>query len=658
MKVTVAAVAVLAFARPADALLLIAGLLPLSYLLTTRIWGAYPANGTEALVLAFLAGWTLRSWRPAARDELARTVPRSLRSAGLAFGAVVLASAAVQVAVIQAWRDYPWRFTQAFATFLARDYLAVVTDPRPWAPWPGGLGFVASGALLIEGIALLLIVTSLTRQDRSLGLRLLRVMTVSAVGAAVLSTGEAIDRIFTSEVAMVAARSVDSAAAVWEALNADFSVHTMKVNTAGSYFVLAAFMALGGVAPWTRWSVAWAAASLTIFVGLWLTGSGAAIVAAMAIPVIAVTGFVIRRIRAAPVRRSLAILCLVAAGVIGVWFVYEPPAWLPPGAASALNFRRMFLETGLRMWAARAVFGVGTGQYLIQSRWFSSQELLANYPSSLAHNQFLQIAAELGLVGVVAFLWVLAAVVWQRRNGLWASRIHAQVAGLMAGLFAFSLTSLVGHPLITPVVAYPFWLALGLLAGGLAGPSLARSDGAAPGSGAGDDILAGRLAHLSAEHFRWWRLLTAAALLALACSVPFRVAQEKEEINWSIVTYGFYNWETEQTGRRYRWTGPRASFFVASDVRTLEIPVQAAVGPGGGPNRVDVALDGRAADAIRLADGTWHHVRLHLPPQLETRHRRVDLEINRTWTPAELMGTSDFRNLGVKVGEVRVVRPE
>ena len=37
MKVTVAAVAVLAFARPADALLLIAGLLPLSYLLTTRI---------------------------------------------------------------------------------------------------------------------------------------------------------------------------------------------------------------------------------------------------------------------------------------------------------------------------------------------------------------------------------------------------------------------------------------------------------------------------------------------------------------------------------------------------------------------------------------------------------------------------------------------
>ena len=124
MKVTVAAVAVLAFARPADALLLIAGLLPLSYLLTTRIWGAYPVNGTEALVLAFLAGWTLRSWRPAARDELVRTVPRSLRSAGLAFGAVVLASAAVQVAVIQAWRDYPWSFTQVFATFLARDYLA------------------------------------------------------------------------------------------------------------------------------------------------------------------------------------------------------------------------------------------------------------------------------------------------------------------------------------------------------------------------------------------------------------------------------------------------------------------------------------------------------------------------------------------------------
>ena len=98
LKLAVAALAVLAYARPAAALLVVAGLVPLSRMFTISIWPAYPANATEALVLAFLVGWLSRTWRSSSRlswPSAALTTPTLL------FFGVVLASCIVQVAVLQ-----------------------------------------------------------------------------------------------------------------------------------------------------------------------------------------------------------------------------------------------------------------------------------------------------------------------------------------------------------------------------------------------------------------------------------------------------------------------------------------------------------------------------------------------------------------------------
>ena len=59
------------------------------------------------------------------------------------------------------------------------------------------------------------------------------------------------------------------------------------------------------------------------------------------------------------------------------------------------------------MVEAHPLFGVGIGQYARWSGQFSSPELLAIYVSENAHNNFAQVAGELGLAGLTAFVALL-----------------------------------------------------------------------------------------------------------------------------------------------------------------------------------------------------------------------------------------------------------
>ena len=186
----------------------------------------------------------------------------------LLFGAVVVTSCLEQLVVIQVQRDYAWAYLQSFSVFLARDYLL----------GPGGFGFVQTAARLLQGLALFVCVLTMCRADVSLVPRLTRAFVGGAVGAALLSVAYvAIDVLGTE----------DWMAALPEALDARRTVHIGDVNAAGSYFVLAATISLGAAA-WSRWRIAWLAASATSFTALWLTSSRAAILAGLIVVVTAV----------------------------------------------------------------------------------------------------------------------------------------------------------------------------------------------------------------------------------------------------------------------------------------------------------------------------------------------------------------------------------
>ena len=79
-------------------------------------------------------------------------------------------------------------------------------------------------------------------------------------------------------------------------------------------------------------------------------------------------------------------------------------------AATAAQVRWELARTSVRMTAANPAFGIGIGRFYSRSGEFSSPELLATFPPAVhenAHNNFLQILAELGIVGFGVLRWLL-----------------------------------------------------------------------------------------------------------------------------------------------------------------------------------------------------------------------------------------------------------
>jgi hypothetical protein len=110
----------------------------------------------------------------------------------------------------------------------------------------------------------------------------------------------------------------------------------------------------------------------------------------------------------------------------------------------------------------------------------------------------------------------------------------------------------------------------------------------------------------------------------------------------ATVESGFAPWQAaEQT--KYRWTAGRASFFVASSIPEIRIPIRAGREPEGWPIVVTISVDDRVADRVTLTDNAWHVTRIRLPPPGSRRVRRIDIHVDRTVDGSR----------GVQTGEVQ-----
>lgn len=92
--------------------------------------------------------------------------------------------------------------------------------------------------------------------------------------------------------------------------------------------------------------------------------------------------------------------------------------------------------------------GVGLDNF---ARYFP-QYKVAGLNSLYAHNHYLQLAAELGVFGLVGFLWLIYVFVKQGKKDLVIS----------LGLFAVLIQNFVDYNLAVPAIAFLFWFLLGL----------------------------------------------------------------------------------------------------------------------------------------------------------------------------------------------------
>lgn len=617
---------VAAVVRPHAGLMALALLAPFGAAMIAAFDGA-PIQYTEALALATLSGLLI-----AAGLERRASSPSPAPSLGLPtilFSGVILSSLAVVLAVSQVGVGMRWLFFSNVGTFLSRDYL--VGAPGQWTG-------IAATCQLLEGMLLLTLIIRFGFGHVTRPLQILKATAAAGTVAALLSLGRLL------MLGLILAVSIRDL--LLRLTISRVSVHVTDLNAAGSYYAMTAFLALA-LAIHARerrgFARVWGAATAAMVVAMWVTGSRTAAVATVLI----LGGAAIVAGREAWRQRPLWVIAagLGLAGVAGALILGFDPRAAVVGRSLDRTFesRAAFTITGLRMIASAPVFGVGIGRYFEMSGRFMPQSIYWFFFHENAHNNFLQIGGELGLAGLTAFLWLLIAAARRLVRGWRASAGDRLLAGAFAGLAAFIVTWTTGHPLLTPEVAFPFWMVVGA--------AVARADG----NRRTPLIPVTLVPEPTSAPRRTSRVLIAAAVIVLLASVPARARRESAALNLSEQSFGFYAWEGDAAPGRMRWTSPSAGFFVPARTTEVEMPMRAAFSERRSrPTIVSIAVDGHVFHRVELTNGDVFtlHLRLPAPPVRATEPRRLDIITNPPWSPADVLGTQDSRVLGVQVGDV------
>jgi hypothetical protein len=573
-KAVVVAVIALSVARPAAGVLGLAVLLPLT-LAIQHFLGPQPVGSviTEALVLAFTCGAALRLTvsRPGVRDRLSRPA--------LVLGSVIVSSAVValvadqaanpsQSVVAELWRQFNGRYL-----FVSRPYTYVHVTVR----W-------------ISVLALAVFVERAIRRSPDLAPAVVRMFLVGGAAAASFAA-------LRFATILIEGRIGPDRLAIVSFIVREVRITALHAdpNAAGSYFALFLVPAL---IIGLRQRNVWLLVGVCPLVALafFLAQSRAALLAVGVIPAImALVALVKAR------RYALAIGVIVALPVLGIAArIVTGPSHAPLGRAAVI--RQEMSLVALDMTRDHLAFGVGVGRYLAASRYYITDE----YPAlrrwapngQNAHNNFLQILAELGAPAFAAFLWLVLppARRWPWETASVSERVLYGSA-LAAGLATFLLSAVFGHPLLIVQVAAAFFLALGLTAALLEPPLV-------PG-------LAGRVA-------------TIVALAALALTLPWRLSDARIDA-------------TERTGlSAVAGTLDGVAYRVAEGISSWQLPSGAGVvilplrweAPAPSDCTVDVLFDGRVADRARPDVLAWMPLQFRLPGSSPASSRVLELRVS------------------------------
>lgn len=270
--------------------------------------------------------------------------------------------------------------------------------------------------------------------------------------------------------------------------------------------------------------------------------------------------------------------------------------------------------------------GIGLGNAVQEFDRYRDRLGVASLPANArlsAHNTFLLVTSELGVLGLVAWLLVMLAVAHGIRapgNLPAGERASWPALGLAAGLAGFTLTMLTGDRILLRED-----IVLGTTAAALA------------------CVGSGRLSRLL-------RAACWAVVFVALASWPLRIAARSTDVMVLPAPQGVYDPQVGVRGDTYRWSTGYAVLFLPVDSRGVTVPVRNL---SSGDQQLRVYVDGRLADARTLAPGVWVDLTYSFAHLARAgRFRRVALEVSPTW-----QAPGDARILGVVVGEWAITPP-
>jgi O-antigen ligase len=417
-------------------------------LLAAAPWGArladVPVRATEYLCVAFLAGRLLRLDKPLGLSS------RGARAAAWpAFAYGLLAVVSWVRLVLAATHSRGWTAVVDAARLLPADYLVTAgRDPH-----------TAAALQILLGIAMCFSAFTLVANDTRMWRGAVAVIALTGVVAAAVTVIAVPVRYWLSGDANELIR-------YFVITRSRYSFHVPDVNAAGSHFILGALLAMGALGLERRRRVGQALILVITFAALWISGSRAAMGTGVLLAAFWLHGW--RLVRAGwrwPSMSTRTVGGAAAATLVALVMlptVVGSASAMSGSASRSMSVREEFLVTSARMLATAPVLGVGVGTYYQRSGEFMPPGIRALYGRENAHDYFMQTAAELGGLGLVAFAWWLGAALAPLWRRLGEGGRPTVALALLLGCVGFLLTCVTGHPLLVVEVSVPFWAALGV----------------------------------------------------------------------------------------------------------------------------------------------------------------------------------------------------
>jgi len=543
-----------ALVRPTFGMLAFAGLAPVSTAIANLCGGA-PGLGAhllEQMALAAAAGVLSRGGPTDGRTRIG--APAMLM-------AVVAMASAVAMIPAAAAADLRGIWDSGLLHQLANRRTA--ESSLVWAPVLAALAIALCGLL---GWA----VERTVRQSPGLGTRLVALGLIGHAAAGLLAL---------RTVMGVALRTGEALASLPRLLMTLRISEQTDVHAAASALLLAGVAGLGLFSPpwWRRLGVS--VALFLIAAGMWITGSRVA----MALAVVGAGATVIWSGAFRGWRRVLVISVAIVAITAGSFATFYPNNRYRPATTSASS-RLVLMRVGLELFKRAPVFGIGIARFYPESAAVGGPDMKAQvgYTHQNAHNNFVQVLAEQGLVGLAVMLWWLGGILIA---GFRDEIAHYDVGRrpLLLGILACIGTWMAGHPLLVPEFAFVFWLYFGILA------AMTRAPAAGP--------------------LGWivWALVA-----ALLISVPLRaraLANNIDREHQGIGVSALWGHEDEQ---RYREAGASFALYLPATGRPVEVPVRRSPGVTE-VLLIEVRIGGRLMDTVPVADDAWQRLLIPVP---------------------------------------------
>jgi len=139
---------------------------------------------------------------------------------------------------------------------------------------------------------------------------------------------------------------------------------------------------------------------------------------------------------------------------------------------TTINHRYFIWQVAWAMVRDQPLWGVGYGEFEARfpsyrdaqrgDSWYSSLIETQQYENTrYAHNEFLHLWAECGLLGLVSFFMVQGSVWFALLRRLWRGA-SLELWGIAAALLVMLIHSLVSYPLRLPLNGMVFWLCMGI----------------------------------------------------------------------------------------------------------------------------------------------------------------------------------------------------